>query len=212
MRPRNAMLGQFDHLYTCELIYYAQDRDAVYITREITPIQPRTRFRRDWRASVAASYIGDLAARVAPHHEPTPELFHLLDQALNELEQRGWHAPSLFLFEIRLLDLLGFAPKLNGCASCNQPFKSGHSARFSSRRGGMICDACHEPSETYAIGADVLAMLKFWQSADEWSAARTARCTPRQLETVRHLLGDFLVYHLELKPGIRRETLRLLME
>ena len=211
MRPRNAMLGQFDQSYTCELVYYAQERDAVYITREISAIQPRSRFRQDWRAAIAAAYVGDLAIRQAPHHEPAPELFQLLDQALNEFNTRGWHAPSLLVYELRLLEWMGVAPRLHACAVCGRPFQTGHAARFSSERGGMICDRCPETARSYTVGADILAILKNWESAEGWSAARSAKCTPGQLAAIRHLIGDFLSYHLDLKPARRDATLDMLM-
>ncbi|HMP90447.1 MAG TPA: DNA repair protein RecO [Kiritimatiellia bacterium] len=210
-RPRNRMLGQFDLLYTCELIYYARDRDAVYITSEIAAMETRPELRSDWRAATASIYCADLAGLLAPPHEPVTELFDLLDSALDEFACRGWHAPSLFLFELRILELMGVAPRLHECASCRKPLPPGSTARFSSRQGGMLCSACEDRNATYSVGADVLAILKNWELAKGWSATRTARCSIRQLSAIRTLLGDFLLYHLDLKPGRRNNTLDMLM-
>lgn len=211
MRPRNNMLGQFDQFYTCELIYYARDKDTVFITREITALDPRPRFRTDWRAALAAQYLVDLTARTMPKHEPAPELFRLLEDGLNELNQRGWHAPGLFFYELRLLESLGLHPKIDRCAACNQPFATGHRAEFSSGRGGMVCDRCEKDGHGHAAGADILAILAHWQRGRDWQVARSARCTAPQLATIRTLNGDFLRYHLDIRATARDATLNLLM-
>ncbi|HMP97629.1 MAG TPA: DNA repair protein RecO [Kiritimatiellia bacterium] len=210
MRPRHGMLGQFDHLYTCELLYYAREADAVYITREIAPITLRTRFRQDWRAALAGAYLADLTARVMPQHEPAPELFRLMESGLDELQERGWYAPMLFLYELRLLDRLGLTPKLDRCAACDQAFKPSRRAAFSSRRGGMICDACKGEPSDHAVGADVPAMMAFWRKSPDWTVVRASRPTAAQLAAVRTLNGDFLGYHLDLRAGARERTLDLL--
>jgi DNA repair protein RecO (recombination protein O) len=210
MRPRNAMLGQFDQLYTCELVYYARAEEKIAITREIAALKTRPRLRTDWRAQLAAQYIADLTARVMPQHEPSPDLFELLDDALDELNAQGWHAPSLFYYELRLLEALGLHPKLDRCASCNQPFATGHRAEFSSRRGGMVCDTCKRDPDGHVAGADILAILAHWQRGRDWNVARTARCAPSQLATIRTINGDFLRYHLDIRSSSRDATLNLL--
>jgi len=211
LRPRNEMLGQFDHLYTCELIYYGKDKDAVFITRTISALKSRARFRTDWRASLAAQYLADLTARAMPEHEPAVELFALLDNALDELDASGWSAPVFFCYELRLLELLGLHPKIDRCASCNQAFESGHRASFSSSRGGMICERCRSETGAHAASADILAILSHWQRGRDWSVARTARCTSTQLGTIRIINGDFLRYHLDIRTTARDNTLNLLM-
>ncbi len=211
MRPRNDMLGQFDNLYTCELIYYGRDRDAVFITHSINALKSRSGFRVAWRATLAAQYLVELTARVMPQHEPAPEIFHLLEEALDELHDRGWHPPAVFHYELRLLELLGLHPKLDRCAGCNQPFAAGHRAHFSTRRGGMVCDRCPREADGHDAGADILAILAHWQRGRDWSASRHARCSPGQLAMIRLINGDFLQYHLDLRSGARDATLNLLM-
>lgn len=209
MRPRSSLLGQFDSLYTCELIFYAHEREAVYVTREIATLHARPRLRTDWRAALAGAYLADLVARVVPRHESVPELFALLEQALDEFHDRGWHAPTLFLAELRLLHQLGLAPRLDACAVCDRRFAAGEPAAFSSRRGGMTCPSCPASPDDHRVGADVLAMLRFWQNASGWNTARTARCSPAQLATIQTLLGDFLAYHLDIAGLARARTLHL---
>jgi DNA repair protein RecO (recombination protein O) len=210
MRPRSQMLSQFDQLYTCELIYYAQEREAVYVTREVSAIRERTRFRTDWRAAMAGCYLTDLTARAIPHHEPAPELYHLLDQALNELHLHGWSSPMLFIYELRLLHLLGLSPKLDVCATCRRSFQPGEQVSFSPKCGGMVCSTCSDINGSTGTGADVLAILNHWQRSSGWNVSRTARCSERQLAAIRTLLGDFVVYHMDIRATCRTMTMNML--
>jgi DNA repair protein RecO (recombination protein O) len=210
-RPRNDFLGQIDNLYTCELVYYAQDRDMVFIAKEISAQKVRARFRSDWRAATAGLYMADLVARVIPHHEPSPLLFDLLEETLDEFSERGWYAPGLFRQEFRLLSELGLCPKLDRCSVCDQPFRPGHRARFSAEKGGMLCDDCEHHPDAHSVTADVLAILNHWQRDENCNIVRAARCSPRQLTSIRLLLGDFLSYHLDLRPSHRDTALNMVM-
>lgn len=212
MRPRNPLLGQFDQLYTCELIYYAHERESVFITREVAPLSVRPRLRSDWRGTMAGLYMADLVARIMPAHEPAPELFHLLEEALTCLDEHGWFLPVPMLFELRLLSRLGLAPRLDRCALCDRTFENGDRARFDVKQGGMVCRACRASGTFPEMGADVLAILTLWQRSTGWTIARTSRCSPEQLASVRELLGEFLGYHLDLGPRSRDMTMGLLFQ
>lgn len=212
MRPRNPLLGQFDQLYTCELIYYAQERESVYITREVAPLFTRKRLRSDWRGAMAGLYLADLVARIMPAHEPAPELYNLLEDALSHLDDFGWYLPVPLLFELRLLTRLGLAPRLDRCASCDRRFDNGDRARFDAKQGGMVCRICRPTGKNPEMGADVLAILTLWQRAQGWNIARTSRCSDAQLSSIRELLGEFLGYHLDIGPHSRNMTMGLLFQ
>lgn len=212
MRPRNPMLGQFDQLYTCELIYYAQERESVYITREVAPLATRARLRTDWRGAMVGLYMTDLVARIMPAHEPAPELFHLLDEVLSSMDENGWFFPIPLLFELRLLSQLGLAPRLDRCTICDRKFEHADRARFDVKQGGMVCRVCRPSRHFPEMGADVLAILTLWQRTNGWNIARTSRCTSDQLASIRELLGEFLGFHLDIGPHARDMTMNLLCQ
>ncbi|MFN3396589.1 MAG: DNA repair protein RecO, partial [Thermodesulfovibrionales bacterium] len=67
--------------------------------------------------------IIELTLGIIPEREPHNEVFHLLLNTLNKvegiLENRGQWKTAILFYTIRLLDLSGFGPRLNGCARCN---------------------------------------------------------------------------------------------
>src|SRR5262249_427426 len=52
-------------------------------------------------------------------------------------------ACTLRVFELRLLDALGFAPVLDRCTSCGRADLGGEGMRFDLPRGGVTCGHCH---------------------------------------------------------------------
>lgn len=212
-RPKSLFIGQYDLFYNCELVYYARDRAGVHIARECAPLKTRNRFRTDWKAAAAASYLSDLVYRISPPDAPPGGLFALLDGALDHLHEQGVSAPFVFWFELRLLRELGLAPRLAHCLECGKDLlPPARGSRFSYARGGILCPACAGGATDHSseITPDIVAMLSGWQKADSPEAVRTTQCSPRQLGQLKHLLGLFLTYHLDTPLPSRTIAFRVL--
>ncbi|MDO9542333.1 MAG: DNA repair protein RecO C-terminal domain-containing protein, partial [Kiritimatiellia bacterium] len=139
---------------------------------------------------------------------------------------------GLFWFELKLLGVMGFAPRLNACLQCRRPLLLGAPRRslggdsspvpgrgnaliaFSAVRGGVFCSACagQHKNTLIRIMPDSLALLRFWQSSQKIHAARNVVCNERQLKDVGIILGNFLQYHLETDNTGREIALALLRE
>jgi len=205
-RPKSPFLGQYDLFYTCELIYYTRGQTGPFIARECAPIKPRARFRDDWKASASASYITDLISRVSPPHAPYAELFHLLDRGLDHLAATRATIPFLFWFELKLLELLGLAPRLRHCLNCSKELQPGQRrAHFSYAHGGILCPHCATKTRDGAmpVTPDIVAMLRAWQRARTPQSALNTQCRARQLEEIEKLLEQFLLYHLDIPLASR---------
>jgi len=199
-RPKSLFLGQYDLFYTCELVFYARERSGVHIARECSPLKTRESFRSDWKAAAAASYLCDLISRVNTPDAPHSGIFELLDSGLDYLAANGAVIPFIHWFELKLLAVLGFAPRLTHCIHCGSELLPGaRRTKFSHARGGILCSACgpgagDAPAPT---APDILAMLTGWQRSQSPQAATSTQCTPWQLEEIEKLLGLFLSYHLD---------------
>lgn len=213
-RPKSAFLGQYDLFYTCELLFYARERSGVHIARECSPLKTRPRLREDWKACAAASYLADLISRISPPDAPHAGLFDLLDTGLDHLAAGKAIAPLLFWFELRLLDLLGLAPRLRHCLECGCELAPGmRNTRFSYSEGGILCPACANADTTSShapISPDILAILTGWQRARTPQPALVTQCTSWQLGEIEKLLGLFLEYHLDTQLRSRAIALDVL--
>ncbi len=200
LRPKSGFLGQYDLFQTCELLYYVKPHEGLVITREISPLQPRDRLRRDWRACGVASYLAGLVSRLTPPEAAHAELYHLLADCLDELAEEGASAPLLFWFELRLMQVLGLAPRLQHCLGCGREPQTGTApGGFAYGRGGWLCPACcrHESRDEVTLTPDVHALLLSWQRARSSRSARTTRLSARQSADLERVLHLFMVHHLE---------------
>jgi DNA repair protein RecO (recombination protein O) len=92
-----------------------------------------------------AAYVAELLAKLCAPRQAEPEVFDLTLAFLDQLEDRGVSAVRMRVFELALLDHLGFAPALDACAVCGRSALSTGSAidvRFIPDRGGVVCLGC----------------------------------------------------------------------
>jgi DNA repair protein RecO (recombination protein O) len=211
-RPKSAFLGQFDLFYTCELLFYARERNHVNIARECAPLARRDRFRADWSAAAAASYFADAVTRLTLPDTPQPALFQLLETALDELAAGGATESCMYWFELKLLEALGVQPRLTTCLDCGTVLlPATRPPRFAMARGGLVCAPCAaRGADGEAVASDALAMLAGWQTSGSLRAARLTQCAARQLGEMETLLGRFLQTHLDLQPPSRALALEVL--
>lgn len=236
-RPKSRFLGQYDLFYTCELLFYTRERNALHIIRECSPMKPREALRTNWMASSYASYVCDLVARVSPEGQQQAELYQLAVSSLDFLCAGTAKPQFLSWFELKLMKTLGLAPQLLKCPACRSNLVSHRSGQslFSCVRGGILCADCakrRDPStgstsslqaklpsnelgtggtdrSTFHISPDILAMMRSWQNADSARTAQNTKCTREQLLEIRKLLGIFLNYHLDMMPRSRNVALEM---
>jgi DNA repair protein RecO (recombination protein O) len=199
-RTKNSLLGQYDCFYTCELLYYQTHRSSLHILKECSPLNPRTGFRSNWRASLGASYLCDLLNRLTSPGASHPALFDWAGRTLDFLSEQGGSGPVMNWAELKLLKLLGVGPTLSACLACGtREFPGDRAVSFSISRGGLLCASCRNPHDTLVMPVthDALAMLRGWADTETPIIAKRTACTPHQTNTANKLLGAFMHYHLE---------------
>jgi DNA repair protein RecO (recombination protein O) len=92
-----------------------------------------------------AAYVAELLAKLCAPRQAEPRLYDLTLEFLDLLEERGADNVRLRIFELGLLERLGFAPALEACASCGRTDLSAGptiDARFVPDAGGIQCFRC----------------------------------------------------------------------
>jgi DNA repair protein RecO (recombination protein O) len=197
-RVKSQYIGQYDLFYTCDLLFYTSDRRDLHPAKECSPENTRMALRSDWRAAACASYFCDVLYRVCPPHAPHPELYHLLEHALDDLCANGGTKSMLFAFDLHILDALGFRPRFRHCAVCERPASIDHDQFFGIGKGGVLCKKCqhHESHHAHRITQGSLHLLTQWQDA-ELHDIRNDQLDKKQENEVHQLLGTFMQYHLD---------------
>jgi len=214
MRPKSAFLGQYDLCYTCELLFYERERDGVHMARECSPLNTRLPLRRQWRHYTCAAYICDLALHATlPGRDHTEELYELLGATLDRL-CAGRSSPEVLVhwFELRLLQLLGYAPHVERCLVCRKGL-SAERAVFDAAKGGALCLDClpHPvPEHVVPLGPDTQSLLRQWSGGHALSLLRNTVVSGKQLLALQRLTGTMLTYCLEMRLECRNVAMATL--
>jgi DNA repair protein RecO (recombination protein O) len=127
--------------------------------------------------------IIELTLGLLAERETNRECFHLLITTLNRIENSGSENDAVFstiLYKIRLLDMVGYGPRLEGCARCGT---SGYNFYLS--HGSIICGTC-------AGGMDApmrlsLGLIRLYESLRKWDISKIDR-----IKMTRTLLAELL--------------------
>jgi len=87
-------------------------------------------------------YVLELVERMSAEREANPQVFDFLVSVLGILDRGTPREELLRYFELRVLDLFGYRPRLGECTVCSQTIASGRDRWFSFRHGGIVCSEC----------------------------------------------------------------------
>lgn len=104
-------------------------------------IDARQGLRQSLEQLALAGYAVELLEMLLHEGEEQSPLYALLDGYLDYLAGGGSPAQARLLFELRLVEQLGYIPHLLHCSECFVQFDQGEIA-FDSTRGGSLCASC----------------------------------------------------------------------
>lgn len=205
--------------FTRVKLQLAKGRDLFIVTQAET-IDAYPALREDLTLTGYAAYVLELLDRFVPDEEAaSPSLFRLLTETLSRiatdtstLRQAQDNAslsagsiPWLTVrsYEMRLLDLLGFRPKLFDCANCGNEILA-EEQFFSASLGGAVCPNCGRGLPAlWPISVDALKYLRHFQRSDYRAAtrARPDDATQREIETVMQAYFQYLLERELNTPG-----------
>lgn len=116
-------------------------------------------------ASIAqALYACELLENLTPEGQPLPRLYRLLAAYLERLDSGSIDKADRRMFEINLLNILGYRPSLAGCSCCGSDFDA--NGALMQPGGELLCRFCAPtgrkiPSSALLTLADCLATSRF---------------------------------------------------
>jgi DNA repair protein RecO (recombination protein O) len=205
-RPFGASLEAMNHVRA--IIYHKPQRELQLITQcELVRRHPAILEDLDRMAiGMAAVEILHLSTE---HDEPHPEVFNLTLELLIALQNatRGLKN-ALYVYEIKLLELLGFKPSIRQCVSCKTDLLAQSAVNAQYRLwvtgSGILCGRCGS-SGGAGVGISVAgceAMVGFQEGASiEESLGRmlTQKVEEEIEEALRHLVQVHLTGMRSLK-------------
>lgn len=146
VRQQSSRLARFlEPLTEVELVlYYYTDRDLHLISKS-SELNPFHQLRSNPLRLAHSLVIVEHVLRLLPAEDPSPQIYELLVESLRLLDEGAVNERFVLLaFRVKLLHLLGIAPRLEGCITCGKKLTSRVNIFFPSQ-GGFICEECPPP-------------------------------------------------------------------
>ncbi|MBN1857545.1 MAG: DNA repair protein RecO [Dehalococcoidia bacterium] len=168
--------------------FHCVRRRGLDLITQATPLDSFTTMKADlWQMSCGL-YICELIDCSNAEGVPNSPLFEFLISVLKNIDSAGCDDLVLRVFELRLLDYLGFCPSLNKCVTCGsvlQPVENALSASL----GGALCPECaNRCPDAKPLSVDALKVMRFWLGCTLDSARRVKLDQLLAYELEEHVL------------------------
>ncbi|WKZ51072.1 MAG: DNA repair protein RecO [Anaerolineales bacterium] len=196
--------------FTRVKLQLARGRDLFIVTQAET-VDAYPALRVDLTLTGYAAYVLELVDRFVPDEESaSPSLYRLLTETLSRLDAGENPWLTVRSCEMRLLDLLGFRPRLFECANCGNEIQP-EDQFFSAALGGAVCPRCGQGlPRLWPVSVDALKYLRHFQRSDHRAAAR-ARPNAETQKEIEAVMQGYFQYLLERElntPGFIKQIAR----
>jgi len=182
---------------TTLLIARARDLDIVSQAETLEAYRP---LRDDLVRSTYAHYVVELLDRFTAEEEENAALYDLLADTLARLCETENPMLAVRFYELRLLMLAGYQPRLFDCVRCGRVLHEVESEAppygFDCGLGGVLCTECAQSRDALPL---TLAALKVMRHAlrVEWPAFAALKLRPLVARQVEQTIQRYISYILE---------------
>lgn len=133
-----AALEPLSHI---SMVYFGKQNQELFSLNQCDIIHSFQSIREDYQKFYSAIYYLELVDMLLAEAHPEPGIFDLLLAILDKTRSQTNMETLCRLFEIRIMVLSGYEPRLNQCIDCKSIPKSLW-VGFSCNRHGIICEPC----------------------------------------------------------------------
>ena len=124
-----------------EILFYRRKRGGdLHQVTQVELIDDFTGVRNDLERLSYASYFTELLNELVEAEEPHAEVFDLMSDSLSFLASGASPRRAARIFEVKLLEDLGFMPEIQACVVCRTRMPD--PAFFNVGLGGILCKTC----------------------------------------------------------------------
>ena len=193
VRRTSSKLGPSLELYSHVDVLLAKGRGELDVVAQVARV-PGYRIEGDVSLMAHAALIAELAERVCEDRHPLDGVYEMTVSALDELSRETDPRRASAWFLMTALDLLGYAPQLVACASCERPLAA-RPAAFSADAGGFLCERCALPSmELVPLAAIKVLRL---MAAGDLDTYRRLKLDAGLMNAIDGVLQSQLEHHLD---------------
>ena len=193
-KPQSRKTGHVE-LFMRSKFLVAEGRDLDIVTQAET-VETYAALREDLVRATYAGYAVELLDRFTVDDDPHRDIYDLLTLALETLAASDEPLLLARYYELRLLSLTGFQPRLFNCVACAEAI-SEQDQFFSAELGGLLCPNCG-PTDPRAVPVSAVAVkvMRYLQTRP-WATVSQLRLRPVVLHEIERILYDYLTHILE---------------
>jgi DNA repair protein RecO (recombination protein O) len=210
--PRSKFGSALEPLsYVTAVLYKKESRELQLLT-QCDLFKPLRKLTDDIEKMSSAMAVVELVDAVTHAEEENEKLFCLLAEsleALNSATKNMVHA--LYIFEVRLLDLMGFRPNFHECLKCGGRLggsaKMGGALSLHLSAGGVYCTACSSrDTGVLELSWPALKLLQRMQEVSTVEAVTRISVPPAVRNEVGMLLRRYFQSHVEGFRSLKSEA------
>ena len=191
-KSKRRFVGTLDPLAHIRFDFFAGGRSDLVRLESARLIDGFPSMKGDIASLSQGSYFVELVGELTREGQPSGDIFSLLTDFLSLLDRGGDPLRLSRGFEIRLLDFLGYMPRIDGCVGCG---KGEGRVFFSTKRGGMVCAGCARGATSGLIPFS-LGTARFLAAAARFDIEKLKRLAPTRVvvSEAEGVLDSFIQY------------------
>ena len=193
-KPQSRKTGHVE-LFMRSNLFIASGREIDIVTQAET-VEAYAALREDLVRATYASYAVELLDRFTVEEDQNVALYDLLAHGLGWFATTGDHLLTARYYELRLLSLTGFQPRLFNCVACGEAIEE-QNQFFSAELGGLVCPDCRSADRrAHPITAVAVKVMRYLQTRP-WDTVHQLKLKPPLLHDLESINHYYITYTLE---------------
>jgi len=191
---KNRFGGSLEPFTYCRLNLFKKRNGTLYRIESADIIESFHKIRDDLSLLLHASCVIDALRKLVPFEEPNKTISSLLYESLQRIVSGDPADKILFYYQIRLLQISGVGPRLEGCLKCNREIK-GAKVIISILDGGPVCPFCSVKTggRHIVVTGGTIAVIRRWQCISLYHVNRFI-LTDGVKEEIKEMLDKYISY------------------
>lgn len=196
----NRFGSSLEPLSFVKFYYYEKERKDLVTIGNCDLLESFFEIQNNLKTSFTLSYFAELIEEFSPSRAQDDVLYRLLLSVMHSLKERGDLYFLTRYFEAWLLKINGVLPDFNKCLKCRKTLTE--SGWLSLKKDGVFCDRC-APKKKEKIKPEFGAFVH-WIKKNPPPKKGPLPFSPEQLKTIKKVLREIIVFHLEREPKTLR--------
>jgi len=145
--PYPQFAGNFELFAKCDLLFYKKKKKNMDLITRCEASEFFLPVRKDIERLTYACYFIELIDAVTHDYDVNGQLYQILVEGMRLLETEASPKRTARIFELKLVDAVGFGPQLEECVRCSS--SEGKDFYFSINAGGIVCRECIKQKDIY---------------------------------------------------------------